>query len=55
MPEGAGSIGISPCTRQSQGGLDSGDAHGQGRYTAKKIIIFSSFSYDRYLADMWQM
>jgi hypothetical protein len=55
MPEGAGSIGISPCTRQSQGRLDSGNAHGQGRLHSEKTIIFSSFSYDRYLADMWQM
>jgi len=43
MPEGAGSIGISPCTRQRQGRLDSGNAHGQGRYTVKKSLFFQVF------------
>jgi hypothetical protein len=43
MPEGAGSIGISPCTRQSQGGLDSGIAHGQRRYTVKKSLFSQVF------------
>jgi hypothetical protein len=43
MPEAAGSIGIRPRTRQSQGWFDSGNAHGQGRYTAKKSLFFQVF------------
>ncbi len=43
MLEAADCIGIRPRTRQSQGGLDSGNAHGQGCYTAKKSLLFQVF------------